>query len=255
MSETLEVNHFKKEILADRPQIGLWSSLCSPIVADIVSTVGFDWVLIDMEHSPNEMMTVLSQLQVYRASKTKAIVRPPWNDPVMTKRLLDLGADTLLFPMIQSAQEAEMAVRSCRYPPNGIRGVSLVQRANRFGAVTDYIARAEEEICVLVQIETKAALDRVDEIVAVNGIDGVFFGPADLSADFGHLGSPGHPSVVEAIAGGVERVRAAGKPAGILVGEAAQAREWLDRGVRFVACSSDLNLLVRGARNLIEDLR
>src|SRR5690606_36310315 len=137
MSETLEVNHFKKEILADRPQIGLWSSLCSPIVADIVSTVGFDWVLIDMEHSPNEMMTVLSQLQVYRASRTKAIVRPPWNDPVITKRLLDLGADTLLFPMIQSAQEAELAGGACRYPPKGVRGGALVPRAAPLGAVAE----------------------------------------------------------------------------------------------------------------------
>ena len=251
----METNRFKREILADRPQIGIWSSLCSPIVADIISTAGFDWVLIDMEHSPNEMMIVLSQLQVYRASETKAIVRPPWNDPVTTKRLLDLGADTLLFPMIQSAQEAELAVKSCRYPPRGIRGVSLVQRANRYGSVPDYLNRVEEEICVLVQIETKAALERVEEIACVEGVDGVFFGPADLSADMGRLGSPAHPAITEAIATGVARVRGVGKPAGILVGEAAQAREWLERGARFVACSSDLNLIARGARALIRDLR
>src|SRR5690606_33897038 len=137
----------------------------------------------------------------------------------------------------------------------GVRGVSLVQRANRYGSVPDYLDRVEEEICILVQIETRAALERVEEIAAVEGVDGVFFGPADLSADMGHLGSPAHPAVIEAITDGVARVRAAGRPAGILVGEAAQAREWMERGVRFVACSSDLNLIVRGARALMKDFR
>ncbi len=251
----MQTNPFKQAITAGKPQLGVWSSLCSNIAADILSTAAFDWVLIDMEHSPNELPSVLSQLQAYRAGTVHPIVRPPWNEPVMVKRLLDLGAPSLLFPMVQNADEAEAAVRACRYPPNGIRGVSLSQRANAYGSVTDYIDRCEDEICVLVQIETRAALDRVEEIAGVDGVDGVFFGPADLSADMGLLGQPNHDDVAAAIKGGADRVRAVGKATGILVGDAALATMWLGAGITFVACGSDLNLLARGARSLADTVR
>lgn len=243
-------NRFKRSIAAGRLQNGLWSTLCSNIVADIVATAGFDWVLIDMEHSPNDLSSVLAQLQVYQGTPTAPVVRPPWNEPVVIKRLLDLGAWSLLLPMVQSAEEAGQAVRSCRYPPRGMRGVSLAQRANRYGAATDYLQRVEEEVCVLVQIETRAALDRAGEIAAVEGVDGVFFGPADISADLGLLGQPMHEEVAEAIRRGGEAVAAAGKPAGILVPNADLARRWVDAGFRFVATSSDQNLLATAAREL-----
>lgn len=246
----LPVNTFKAALKERRRQIGIWSSLCSNIAADVLGTAGFDWALIDMEHSPNDLGTVLGQLQAYEVGGTTPIVRPPWNDPVMFKRLLDIGALTLLVPMVQSAEEARLAVRATRYPPHGIRGVSLTTRTNRYGRITDYVERVEEEICVLVQVETRASLERIDEIAAVEGVDGVFFGPTDLSADMGLIGKPSHPDVTAAITAGFARVTAAGKPAGILVGDPAQALHWLKTGFTFVACGSDLAVLARGAERL-----
>lgn len=251
----VQSNRFKEAILAGRPQLGIWSALCSNIVADILATSGFDWALIDMEHSPNDMRSVLSQLQAYGGTSVTPVVRPSWNEPLAVKLLLDLGATSFLFPMVQNAEEAGAAVRATRYPPKGIRGVSLSQRANRYGLVPDYLARGEAQLAVLVQIETRAALDKVDEIAAVEGVDGVFFGPADLSADLGLIGQPGHERVTEAIRRGAARARAAGAATGILVGEVTQAAGWLREGMNFVACGTDLNLVARGARALNEAVR
>ena len=248
-------NAFKAAIRAGTPQIGIWNSLCSNIVSDLLSAVGFDWALIDMEHSPADLRTVLGQMQGYLGSRTEPIVRPPWNDPVIVKRLLDLGAFSLLFPMVQTAEDAERAVRSCRYPPNGIRGVSLSQRGNRYGAAgQDYLERAEQEICVLVQIETVASLGRVEDIATVEGVDGIFFGPADLSMDMGYSGQMGHPEVNAAIADGAKRAHAKGKPTGILVPDIDAARTWLDEGITFVACGSDQGLLAAAARKVHAEL-
>lgn len=243
-------NTFKAAIRERRPQIGIWSSLCSNIVADVLGSAGFDWALIDTEHSPNEITAVLSQLQAYEYGGTTAIVRPSWNDAVQIKRLMDIGALTLLIPMVQNAAEAELAVRATRYPPKGIRGVSLNTRTNRYARMPDYLDRVEDEICVLVQVETRAALARVSEIASVEGVDGVFFGPADLSADLGYLGQMAHPEVVAAIEKAGAEVAKAGKPTGILVGDAKQAAHWVKLGFSFVACSSDLAILARGADNL-----
>ncbi len=244
-------NAFKKAIRSGAPQIGLWNSLSSGLVADILGTAGFDWVLIDMEHSPNDLFSVMHQLQAYAPSSTHPVVRPPWNEPVMVKRLLDLAAFSILFPMVQNAEEAAAAVAACRYPPRGVRGVSLNHRGNRFGAAReDYLDHGEENIAVLVQIETRCALEAIEEIAATEGVDGVFFGPADLSADFGLLGQPGHPEVAEAIREGLAVLRKLGKPGGILVPDADQARTWLDEGMCFVAAGTDLALLAGGARAL-----
>jgi 4-hydroxy-2-oxoheptanedioate aldolase len=251
----LKENKFKRAILAGEPQIGIWSALCSNLVADILSTTAFDWALIDMEHSPNDLRSVLSQLQAYGGSSVTPIVRPPWNEPLYVKRLLDLGVTALLFPMVQNAEEAKAAVRSCRYPPKGIRGVSLSQRANRYTDVSDYIERVEDETAILVQIETQSALDKIEEIASVDGVDGVFFGPADLSADLGYLGQPGHEKVSEAIRNGAARVRAVGKPTGILVGDPAVAADWVKEGITFVGCGTDINLVAKGARTLNETVR
>lgn len=244
-------NTFKAEIQAGRQQVGLWSSLSSGLAADILSTAGFDWVLVDMEHSPNDLFSVMHQLQVYAASGTHAVVRPPWNEPVMVKRLLDLGVFSLLFPMVQNAEEAAAAVAACRYPPRGIRGVSLNHRGNRYGAArVDYLERGEESIAVLVQIETRAALNALEGIAGTDGVTGVFFGPADLSADFGHMGNPAHPEVVAAIREGTATLRGLGKPSGILVPDAEAGRFWLQEGMAFVAAGTDQALLAGSARSL-----
>lgn len=243
----LAENRFKRAIQANRPQIGIWNSLCSEIAAEVLSTAGYDWALLDMEHSPSDPRTVLRQMQAYRAGSTTPVVRPPWNEPVMVKRLLDLGAFSFLFPMVQTPEEAEAAVRATRYPPKGIRGVSLSQRGNCYGRVTDYLERIEDEICVLVQIETRAALSRVREIAEVEGVDGIFFGPADLSADLGIIGKLGDDKVVAAMQEGMAAAREAGKPTGTLMGTPEQALRWFKDGMSFVACGSDANLLARGA--------
>lgn len=244
-------NTFKAALKAGQPQIGIWNSLCSGLVADILSTTGFDWALVDMEHSANDLFSVMHQLQVYAGSCTHPVVRPPWNEPVMVKRLLDIGAFSILFPMIQDASEASAAVAACRYPPNGVRGVSLNHRGNCFGAAKeDYLKRGEDNVAVLVQIETRHALESIDEIAATDGVDGVFFGPADLSADFGHLGNPGHDEVVDAIRAGLKSLKEIGKPGGILVPDAVQARMWLEEGMGFVAAGTDQTLLANSARAL-----
>jgi 4-hydroxy-2-oxoheptanedioate aldolase len=245
-------NPFKEAISQNRAQIGIWNSLCSIIAADILGTAGFDWVLIDMEHSPNDMMSVLGQLQAYEVGGTVPVVRPPWNDPVVIKRILDLGAFSLLIPMVQTAEEARAAVSATRYPPTGIRGVSLAQRGNRYGRIGDYLQRVEKEICILVQIETRVALSNIEEIAAVDGVDGVFFGPADLSADMGLIGQPTHEDVVAAIDEGARKVAAVGKPTGTLIGDLKLVEHWLKSGFSFVACGTDIALLARGAENLRE---
>jgi 4-hydroxy-2-oxoheptanedioate aldolase len=244
-------NTFKQALAEMRPQIGLWSTLSSNIASEVLAHAGYDWIVVDMEHSPNEIPGVYTQLQSYDPSPTAAVVRLPWNDPVVVKRVLDIGAYSLLFPMIQTVEEAMAAVASTRYPPRGIRGVSLNQRGNRYGRIAGYVTDFETELCITVQIETKAALGRVEEIAAVDGIDGIFFGPADLSADMGYLGQPGHPKVKDALAEGLTKCRKAGKPAGILTGAEADSIHWLKEGYVFVAVGMDTGILARGADALL----
>ncbi len=251
----LPKNTFKQALADMRPQIGLWSTLSSNIGSEVLAHAGYDWIVIDMEHSPNEIPTVFSQLQSYDPSPTAAVVRLPWNDPVLVKRVLDIGAYSLLFPMIQRADEAAAAVASTRYPPHGIRGVSLNHRGNRYGRIADYVSGCGTELCITVQIETTAALGRVAEIAAVDGVDGVFFGPADLSADMGYLGQPGHPDVKEALAEGLASCKKAGKPAGILTGAEADSIHWLKEGYVFVAVGTDTAILARGADALLGRIR
>ena len=188
-------NSFTRSLRAGEKQLGIWISLASNFAAEVVAPAGFDWALIDMEHSPNDYFSVLGQLQAFASSTTTAIVRVEWNDPVAVKRLLDLGAPGVLFPMIRSVEEAEQAVAATRYPPRGVRGVAGSTRATKFGRVTDYTARIEEETAVLLQLETRKAVERAEAIAAVDGVSGVFFGPADIAADIGKLGKPLDPEV------------------------------------------------------------
>src|ERR1700694_3995809 len=211
-------NAFKHAIAAGKIQIGLWSSLCSNIAAEIISDSGFDWILLDTEHSPNEIPDLVGQLQAMQGSATTPIIRPAWNDAVLAKRALDIGAQTLLFPYVQNPEEAKHAVASTRYPPQGIRGVAVATRAGRYGRTPGYLTKANSEICVLVQVETGAALNELEAIAKVEGVDGVFIGPSDLAASLGHLGTPQHPDVQKAMEDAVRRLKALCKPAGILTG-------------------------------------
>ena len=240
-------NAFKHAIAAGQLQIGLWCSLCSGIAAEIVSHSGFDWLLLDTEHSPNEVPNVLAQLQAIQAGTASAIVRPAWNDIVLIKRFLDIGAQTLLIPFVQNAEEARRAVEATRYPPGGSRGITGSGRASRYGRVRDYLKNASQEICVLVQVETRAALDRIEAIAAVDGVDGVFIGPNDLSASFGQIGNWGHAEVQAALEDAVRRLRKINKPAGILTPNEEEAKRFIAWGYTFVAVGADLGLLARNA--------
>lgn len=248
-------NPFVAALRERRPQLGLWVTLSSAFAAEAVAGAGFDWVLIDMEHSPNDLSSVVAQLQVFAAYPGTAIVRPEWNDPVLVKRLLDIGAPGLLFPMVQTPQEAVRAVAASRYPPRGIRGVSGTTRANKFGRVTDYFVRIEEETAILVQVETRAAIAVAEEIGAVDGVTGVFFGPGDIAADMGLLGQPMHADVWALILPVAARLIATGVPVGTLVSDPVFARKLLDQGFTFVACGVDAGILARGADALLKTMK
>ena len=239
-------NALKAGLRAGDRLIGLWSSLCSNIVAEVIAGAGFSWILIDAEHAPNELAGILAQLQAMNGGTAEPVIRPPANDPVIIKRLLDIGARSLLVPQVRSVAEVGAAIEATRYPPRGLRGVSVSQRANRYSRDRDYAARAEDEICVLVQIETQGALAAVESIAALDGVDGLFVGPSDLAAALGHFGQAGHADVQRAFAAVLAAAAAAGKPAGILAPVADDAERYLQQGFRLVAVGSDLGLLVNG---------
>ena len=195
----LPANAFKRALRDGRKQIGLWASLCSGLVSEILASAGYDWIMIDAEHAPNDLASVLDQLRGLKGGTATPIVRPAWNDPVLIKRYLDLGVQTLLVPWVQNAAEAARAVAATRYPPKGIRGVALIHRASGFGAIPDYLTRANDEMCVLVQVETREALGQLESIAAVDGVDGIFIGPSDLSAAMGNIGGNRSPEMRGAV--------------------------------------------------------
>lgn len=244
-------NPFKAALAAGRPQIGFWLGLGDPIAAELCAGAGFDWLLIDGEHGPNDLRTILAQLQAVAAAGGHAVVRPPIGDPVRIKQMLDLGAQTLLVPMIETGEEAAAMVRACRYPPEGVRGVgAALARASGFGARSSYLASANAEVCLLVQVETVAALENLEAVAATEGVDGVFVGPADLAASMGLLGQPNAEPVQAAIAEAIARIRACDKAAGILTVDETLARRWLELGATFVAVGSDVGVLGGGVRRL-----
>ncbi|HSI39072.1 MAG TPA: HpcH/HpaI aldolase/citrate lyase family protein [Xanthobacteraceae bacterium] len=246
----LPVNSFKHSIYAGQQQIGLWSSLASHITVEILAGSGFDWLLLDTEHSPNDVPMVLNQLHAMMEHGTQPVVRVPWNDPVVIKRYLDIGTQSFLIPMIETAEQAQAAVAATRFPPDGIRGFAAASRASRFGRIKDYHRNAHAEICVLVQIETQLGLDNLDAIAAVPGIDGVFIGPGDLSSDLGYLGDQGNPVIVELIENTLRRIVAAGNRPGILTGDETLARRYIAAGCLFTAVGADTGILARGSEAL-----
>lgn len=249
----LPENAFRRALAEGRKQIGLWSTLGSNVGVEMLAGAGFDWILIDTEHSPTDPSSVLQQFQAmnYPGATAAAVVRPAWNDAVLIKRLLDIGAANFIVPMVQNAEEARRAVAATRYPPRGIRGVAGIHRGNGFGLhANEYFARAHELITMLVQVETRKAVENIAEIAAVDGVDGIFVGPADLSADLGYLGKMEADEPQAVIRQALKACQAAGKAAGILVRREEDALRWLDEGFTFVALGSDANLLIQAARDL-----
>ncbi|GAB4173296.1 MAG: 4-hydroxy-2-oxoheptanedioate aldolase [Thalassobaculales bacterium] len=247
----LPKNRFKAALREGRLQIGLWSTLSSGFAADVLSDIGYDWLVLDAEHSPTELSDTLHQLMALaRVPETAAVVRPPWNDPVMLKRYLDIGTQNFLIPMVNSEAEARAAVAACRYPPQGIRGVAVAIRANRFGRVKDYLHHANEEICVIVQVETREAIRNLEAIASVEGVDGVFIGPSDLSAAYGKLGGNRDPEMQVVIEEARKVIARCGKASGILTGVEEDAQRYIRDGFVFVAVGNDLAILARQAEAL-----
>ncbi|SUC73088.1 4-hydroxy-2-oxoheptanedioate aldolase [Pseudomonas aeruginosa] len=247
----LPVNRFKQRLRSGEAQIGLWLGLADPYCAELAANAGFDWLLLDGEHAPNDLRSLLGQLQALAPYPGQPVIRPVQGDTALIKQLLDIGAQTLLVPMVDSAAQAEGLVRAVRYPPAGVRGVgSALARASRWNSVAEYLDHADEQMCLLVQVENLEGLANLDAIAAVEGVDGVFIGPADLSAAMGHRGNPGHPEVQAAIEDAIRRIRAAGKAAGILSADEALARRYLELGCAFVAVGVDTGLLMRSLREL-----
>jgi 2-dehydro-3-deoxyglucarate aldolase len=245
-------NAFRRDVMAGQRLIGCWSSLANPITTEILGLAGFDWLLLDAEHSPNDVLTLIPQLMALKDSPSAPVVRPPVNDAVIIKRLLDAGFYNFLVPFIESAEEARRAVAATRYPPAGIRGVSVSQRGNRYGTVPDYFTTVNEQICVLIQIESRLGMEKIDEICEVDGVDGIFIGSSDLAASLGHLGNPNHAEVQEAIGEIFARAGRHGRSVGILAPVEADARRYLEQGACFVAVGSDQGLL-RAATQALRD--
>lgn len=255
MTVEMQSNAFKEGIGRGDVQLGLWASLASAYTTEVIAGAGYDWVLIDTEHSPTDLENALSQLQAIEPYPTAALVRVPWNDMVTIKRYLDIGAQSLLIPYVQTAEEARAAVANTRYPPEGVRGVALTTRANRFGRVPGYTAKAAEQICVIVQIETAIGLENIEEIAFVDGIDGLFIGPADLHAALGYPGETTNPDVVTLIDEAIGRILQTGKAAGVFAPIDEYARRWLELGALIVALGADSGILARGSEELLHGFR
>ena len=243
-------NRFRADLRAGKTLIGCWCSLANPITTEVLGVAGFDWLLLDGEHAPNDVISFIPQLMALKDSASAPVVRPSWNNPVELKRLLDGGFCNFLIPFIETGEEAQRAVAATRYPPQGFRGVSVSQRGNRFGTVPGYFEGVNEQICVMVQIESRKGVAAAAEIAAVDGVDGLFIGPSDLAAGCGHFGDPAHPEVQEAMARVFAAGKAHGKPIGILAPVEADARRYLAMGATFVAVGSDLGVFRSGTQAL-----
>lgn len=248
-------NQLRKSLQNQTVQIGCWSALANPISTEVLGLAGFDWILLDGEHAPNDISTFIPQLMALKDSRSQPVVRPPVNEPVTIKRLLDIGFYNLLIPFIESAEDAKQAVASTRYPPAGIRGVSVAHRNNAYGTMPDYFATINDNISVIAQIETQKSVDNIDEIAAVDGVDCLFIGPGDLSAGMGYIGQPGHPEVQKAIKYVFDRAKAHGKASGILAPNENDARRYMEWGATFVAVGSDLGVFRSATQALCDKFK
>lgn len=249
------LNRFKARLRARETQIGLWMALGEATTAELCAHCGFDWLVIDGEHGPNGLRDILAQLRAVGA-KAEPVVRVRDDNRAVLKQVLEIGAQTILVPMIESAAQAREVVRSVLYPPAGVRGVGAsLARASDFGTIPDYLTTANAQVCLLLQVESRAGLAALDEILAVEGVDGVFIGPADLAADMGHLGHAEVPEVRAAVTGALQRIRAAGRAAGTLSTDRAQAQEHVAMGVEFLAVGTDVSTLRAGLVALRDSFR
>jgi len=249
-------NTFKAALKEGRTQLGLWVALTSPYTSEICGGAGYDWLLVDAEHAPNDIRTLVAQLQALAKYPVHPIIRPPVGEAWIIKQILDIGAQTILVPMIETKEQAEAMVRAVRYPPHGIRGVgAALARASNFNRIPDYLQTANEEICLLLQIESRAGLANLDAIASVEGVDGVFVGPADLAADLGFLGKPGAPEVQAVVEDALKRIQGHGKAAGILTADQALAKRYVELGATFVGIGSDVGLFVNATSRLISEFR
>ncbi len=246
-------NGFKAALQQYETQVGLWLALASPYSAEICAGAGFDWLLIDGEHAPNDVRSILQQLQTLAAYPVRPVVRPAVGDVHVIKQLLDIGADSLLIPMVESAQQARHLVSAVRYPPLGVRGVgSALARASRWNGIDGYLQSADREVCLIAQVENAAGLKNLEEIASVEGVDGIFFGPADLAASLGYLGNPTHAEVQRVIVDAIQRVRDIGKPSGVLSSDEQFAQLCMKSGSTFVAVGTDTTILSRNCRELAQ---
>lgn len=249
-----EKNTFKQALQEKRVQIGFWQALANSYTVEISAAAGYDWLLLDAEHGPNDIPLLLGQLQAMKGSASHAIIRPAVGETWIIKQLLDIGAQTLLIPMVESRQHAEELVRAMRYPPDGIRGVgAALARASQFNRIPDYLQTANDETCLLLQIESRKGLAALDEICSVEGVDGVFIGPADLAADMNYLGNPSAPEVQAAVEEAISRIQSHGKAAGVLTGDLALARRYVGLGATFVAIGNDVTLFATATTKLLEE--
>ncbi len=249
-------NRVKRMMLDGKKTVGAWAQLASPFTAEILSRAGFDWLILDMEHGPGDILTLVSQLQAMQGTDTCALVRAPWNDFVAIKRILDTGVHGLLVPYVNSGKEAQAAVRACRYPPEGIRGVAGSPRAQGYGQnVQDYLQRAADEILLITAVETPTAVENLDDILAVEGVDGIFIGPMDLATNMGHLGQPGHPEVQETIAVIEEKVLASGKILSTLAGDWEKAQRLYEKGYQMIMLMADGTSLAKLAAQKVAQFR
>lgn len=249
-------NMFKQALAQRRTQFGLFMGLANPISAEILATCGYDFLLIDAEHGLNDTRSVQAQLQAMAPHPVQCLVRPASHDPALIKQLLGTGVQTLLVPMVDTAEQARAVVASMHYPPKGIRGVGTgLERGSRWNAISDYFTQVSDNLCLIVQIESRTALENLDEIAAIEGVDAVFIGPSDLAASLGHLGQISHPEVKAAIADALARISASGKAAGIFCADATQAASFQDSGASFLAMGADTGLLRSAAIKLLDSLR
>jgi 4-hydroxy-2-oxoheptanedioate aldolase len=249
-------NLFKQALKEGRAQIGLWQALANAYTVEICAGAGYDWLLLDAEHAPNDVPLLVTQLQAMKGTTSHAVIRPPIGETWIIKQMLDIGAQTLLIPMVESKEMAETMVKAVSYPPHGVRGVgAALARASAFNRIPDYLPTANDEICLLLQVESRAGLAALDAIASTEGVDGVFIGPADLAADMGYLGKPGAPEVQAAVEKALAKIQSHGKAAGILIGDLSLAKRYLELGATFVAIGNDVTLLANATTKLLDDFK
>lgn len=252
----IPINHFKNTLKAQQVQIGLWLGLGETFSAEICAGAGFDWLLIDAEHGPNDLRSILAQLQAIAPYTSQPVVRPPQGDHVLIKQLLETGVQTLLIPMVETAEQAKMLVQAMRYPPYGIRGVgSALARASRWGRIGNYMEEADEQMCLLIQVETRTGIENLDKILQVECVDGIFFGAADLAASYGLKGESNHPDIVQCILEGLRKVKSHGRTGGVLCSDKSLNQQYIEAGATFVAVGIDTLLLAKASSDLLGEYK